>query len=338
MKISEIAELAGVSNGTVDRVIHNRGSVSLVTKKKINKIIKESNYKPNIIASNLKKGKTLKIGILTPILDSEEGYWRKCYLGMEKALYELSDFSVEIITKQFDRLIQGDLLEKGIELLNSSIDVLAFPPIIQIESYQLITYLKDIPYAFFDSPLKKTTPITENLQDPFKAGYCSARIMELFKPGAKTFLCLQMHDTASNLQKRTEGFCEYFKNKQATVLPYTWRGPINDLFYGFIDSMLLKFPNINGIFMTNSTVGLLADYLAKKHKEHHPTIIGFDLLEDNVDQLKNGNIDVLISQQPEIQGYTTIQEIFRIIFMKQQKTISTNLIPVTIVLKENLQD
>lgn len=42
MKISEIAKAAGVSVGTVDRVLHNRGRVSKETKANIEKIIKEN--------------------------------------------------------------------------------------------------------------------------------------------------------------------------------------------------------------------------------------------------------------------------------------------------------
>ena len=38
--IKEIAALAGVSRGTVDRVLNNRGSVSPATAEKINEIAK----------------------------------------------------------------------------------------------------------------------------------------------------------------------------------------------------------------------------------------------------------------------------------------------------------
>ena len=55
MTVTEIAEIAGVSTGTVDRVIHNRGRVSEETREKINKIISENDYTPDPIARFLKK-------------------------------------------------------------------------------------------------------------------------------------------------------------------------------------------------------------------------------------------------------------------------------------------
>ena len=45
--IKEIAELAGVSRGTVDRVLNNRGSVNPRTARKILEIAQALDYKPN---------------------------------------------------------------------------------------------------------------------------------------------------------------------------------------------------------------------------------------------------------------------------------------------------
>ena len=45
--IKEIAALAGVSRGTVDRVLNDRGAVNPETAEKIRKIAKELDYKEN---------------------------------------------------------------------------------------------------------------------------------------------------------------------------------------------------------------------------------------------------------------------------------------------------
>ena len=51
--MEDVARLSGVSKGTVDRVLHDRGDVSEKTKQKVLKAIKEVGYKPNIFASIL---------------------------------------------------------------------------------------------------------------------------------------------------------------------------------------------------------------------------------------------------------------------------------------------
>ena len=45
--LKEIADLAGVSRGTVDRVLNHRGSVNPQTEKKILEIVQALDYKPN---------------------------------------------------------------------------------------------------------------------------------------------------------------------------------------------------------------------------------------------------------------------------------------------------
>lgn len=46
--IKEIAAFAGVSRGTVDRVLNNRGGVSQKTADKIRRIMEEQNFQPNL--------------------------------------------------------------------------------------------------------------------------------------------------------------------------------------------------------------------------------------------------------------------------------------------------
>ncbi len=64
MNIKDIAELAEVGVSTVSRVINNHPDVKESTRKKILKIIKESNYIPNNSARILKQNNTKNIGIL----------------------------------------------------------------------------------------------------------------------------------------------------------------------------------------------------------------------------------------------------------------------------------
>ena len=57
MTIREIARRAGVSIGTVDRVIHKRVRVAPETRKRVEALIEELGYTPNPIARHLKRRK-----------------------------------------------------------------------------------------------------------------------------------------------------------------------------------------------------------------------------------------------------------------------------------------
>jgi len=64
--IKEIAKKAGVSVGTVSKVLNYNKTVSEINRKKVIKTIKELNYTPSRIARSLSKGKTKNIGFIIP--------------------------------------------------------------------------------------------------------------------------------------------------------------------------------------------------------------------------------------------------------------------------------
>ena len=53
VRIKDIAAMAGVSIGTVDRVIHHREGVSEATRKRIQKLLDEQNYSPHMAGRSL---------------------------------------------------------------------------------------------------------------------------------------------------------------------------------------------------------------------------------------------------------------------------------------------
>lgn len=57
IRIKDIARLANVSVGTVDRVLHGRSGVSEASRKRVEEILKQLDYQPNMYASALASNK-----------------------------------------------------------------------------------------------------------------------------------------------------------------------------------------------------------------------------------------------------------------------------------------
>lgn len=57
IRIKDIAKMADVSVGTVDRVIHGRSGVSEASRKRVEEILKQLDYQPNMYASALASNK-----------------------------------------------------------------------------------------------------------------------------------------------------------------------------------------------------------------------------------------------------------------------------------------
>ncbi len=68
VSIVDVAEAAGVSIATVSNVINDKGRVSEATRKKIEQIIVQLGYTPNLTARNLKTRKSDLIGVVVPTM------------------------------------------------------------------------------------------------------------------------------------------------------------------------------------------------------------------------------------------------------------------------------
>ena len=66
LTIKDIAEMAGVSIATVSRVLNNSKPVSNAVRKKVEKVLEETNFRPNALARGLVKNQTHLIGVIIP--------------------------------------------------------------------------------------------------------------------------------------------------------------------------------------------------------------------------------------------------------------------------------
>ena len=337
MTVSEIANAAGVSTGTVDRVLHNRGGVSKKTKEKIEAIIKENGYQPNLMARQLKNNKTYKLGVLLPCLDTGCGYYYSLYKGMITAKETLEPFKFELILKEYDRTKSLDCFRKGTELVNEGIDGLITSPLVPNEFYELTPLFENIPYVFVDSPLNITGPLCTIAQNPYKSGYCAGRIMKLLKGGESgNYVCLKMNNNAYNLNERYRGFKDYINRDSASKVIEATCLEFNEIgVYSFLEGIFQEHKQISGIFVPHAEVLLATYYLVNKGIKDKVTLIGYDSVAQNTKALRDGTIDCLIGQRPEIQGFEAVQKLYHSLML--HKEVSDTLeIPIDIYFRENI--
>lgn len=336
MTITKIAEKAGVSIGTVDRVIHKRGRVAPETEKRVQEVITQFGYQPNPIARHLQRSKSFTIGMLLPSLSSEDGYWMQCYEGAKKAEKELEPFTIRIIKEEFDRTVDGDCLRAGQKLLEQGVNALVISPVVPEECRLLLAADNCVPYAFIDSPLPDTTPEATIAQNPFRGGLVAGRIMKLLAPEAKEYAVFLMHSAAYNSRERSRGFISYFKNSNdVQVFELSCQGEKSYVgLCKYIDSFFQQHPDVQGVFVVNDAVHHVGNYLVTHELKDRVAVIGYDLIAKNTQGLLEGSIDCLLAQRPQFQGYTVIHELYRKKIL-QQETEEVH-IPVDIFFKENI--
>jgi LacI family transcriptional regulator len=82
--VHEVARIAGVSAATVSRFLNGTAKVSDEKRQAIESVIDKLNFKPNVLARNLKTGSSRTIGVLTQSLVS--GYFADAMAGIDDAL------------------------------------------------------------------------------------------------------------------------------------------------------------------------------------------------------------------------------------------------------------
>lgn len=115
--IKDVAEAAGVSTQTVSRVINFRPDVSPETKERVQKVIEELGYSPNVIARSLVRGRSNTIGVVGWGL----GYYgpTSIFLGIEQKTHELGFSLLLSLLNDFDSIQIDDILNN---LLSRQVD------------------------------------------------------------------------------------------------------------------------------------------------------------------------------------------------------------------------
>ncbi len=105
--IKKVAEVAGVSVGTVSHVITGSLPVSETLRNKVQAAIRQLNYHPNHVARSLKTSKTLTLGIIVP--DMTIPFFPQIIRGAEEAARK-SNYSLIAVNSDDDGERQKDLL------------------------------------------------------------------------------------------------------------------------------------------------------------------------------------------------------------------------------------
>ncbi len=341
--IKDIAQLAGVSIGTVDRVIHNRGEVSNKTRDKILKITKTLNFQPDVLASALASKKNLRFSTIMPAVDKDSSFWKVPHLGIEKALKEIEHYGINHSLHLFSVTDKDSFISAAQNAMDENPDGLIIAPSLQNEAIEIakICTERKIPFVFFNSNITNQNQICYVGQDSIQSGIVAARLMDYgLEPGSEILVVSIFSFLKNNnhILNRKKGFLQYFEiNNNSRFKIHTLE--INSLDVVEIFQELRNFfnshLNIKGVFVTNSRVFHVARFIELENIKNI-NLIGYDLTEENIPYLNKGIINFLINQKPIEQSYRAIIALFNRIVLKKDVPEEI-LLPIDIVTRENLK-
>ena len=341
IRIKDIAHLAGVSVGTVDRVLHGRSGVSEASRKKVDEILKRLDYQPNMYDIALASKKKYILDCLLP-LHSEGEYWTYVENGMRQAIKAFSDFNISLIAAYYDQYTLGDFRKNGEKLLEQSPDGVIISPTIASETADFIGELqaRAIPYIFIDSNIPELKPLSFYGQHARQSGCFAARMMHMLMQGAKELVVFRQISEGrlgSNQQlHREEGFHAYMQEHHPDTILYELnlyaKQPHED--ETLLDKFFEQYPTIEYGITFNSKAHIIGEYM-ERHGKKNFHLMGYDLLQRNVDCLRRGSIDFIITQQPTLQGYNSVESLCNHLILKKEVK-ECNYMPINLLAIENI--
>ena len=343
IRIKDIAQRAGVSVGTVDRVLHNRPNVSKTALEKVNKALEEMDYKPNMYASALAYNKTYTFYCLIPKHESE-AYWEEIEEGALAACELRRDFGISvkmIYYKRFDiqtfiKATNDCLKEKpdGVIVVPSKLDV--------TRAFTDQLHEQNVPFILLDSYMPDLKPLSFYGQDSFQSGYFAARMLMLIASKEKEIMLMkQMRNgnVASKQQENREtGFRHYMHDHFPEIVITEVNLPLDEKRekYGdILEKFFTEHPHLHHCITFNSKAHLVGEFLLRSNRRN-VQIMGYDMVPKNEECVRQGSISFLIAQHAYMQGYACVETLFDAIVLKKEVT-PVNYMPIEILTKENVE-
>ncbi len=324
--------------------MHNRGQVAEESREKIQRIVEELNYQPNILARSLASKKSYVFVALLPEFGKYAGeYWEAPYRGIERAWKEIADYNIAIKSLFFNQFDQASFKEKVAELLTLQPDAVVLTPTFIEETVLLCQQLdeRNIRYTFIDSNIEGVNNLAYFGQHSYQSGYLAARLLESgLIEGSRIAIFTPAGETLSNQAiSRENGFMAYFKEKGVTKRYQFLQCKYDVHSESKREQQMVKFFEMNNpvsaAVVFNSRVYEIARVI-EDHKMKGIKLIGYDLLKENEAFLRKDIITFLIAQRPEEQGYQSITSLFNSLLLKRE-VVKNQYIPIDILTKENLE-
>ena len=342
VRIKDIAQLSGVSVGTVDRVLHNRGRVSEQALKKVLTVLDQIEYKPNVIARTLGSNKTYRIAALIPD-PGQDPYWASSKAGIDQAQTEWLRYGVNVVPYFFN-LYDKDSFRAVAEAITADPpDGILIAPIFFHETLPFFKRFHSIgvPYVLFNTNIEHVSSLSFIGQDLYQSGKLGGELMHLaLREESGVLAVLHINEDLGNsvhLAEKERGFRDYFQARNHgnfDIRTFNLYNP-SEVSLDEQLSELLKPNLLKGIFVSTSKGTYLMAAFLERHKKEQLKLIGYDMLEENIRYMQKGVINFLIHQNPQRQAFLGVNHLVGHLILKKPAP-TQDLLPLEIISPENI--
>lgn len=339
-----VAERAGVSRGTVDRVLNQRPHVRAEQYEKVVRAMKELKYMPADESKALALGLTTQEELscrLGVVLPNWRGHFKREILsGIRDAGEILAGYGVEIVIEECETNLTDEIIERMDSLQQQEIAGIAMCAkddgriARKIDAF----YNEGIPTVTFNSDIADSRRLCFVGQDLQQSGRIAGDLMvKCLRPGERILIAVGNSEFSGHRQ-RMQGFCQRifesdFKDEDIEVIE-----TYNDytLTYQRVKEALERIPNLKGIYMANESVAGCAEAIRDTGRKGEIRLISHDLTDETRRLLQMKELDFTIAQNIYQQGYQPLLILRNYIQLNIEPKAAAGQSAIEIMCAENL--
>lgn len=197
--IKEVSKLAGVSFKTVSRVLNNEKNVSEETRRRVEQVVAELNFRPSLAARTLAGRKSFQVGLL---YDNPSPYY--VYHLLAGAQEGCAEHGYRLLTQPVDSAATGLVADVAALVDETHLDGLILSPPLT-EHAELLDELdrRGLPYVRIEPGIRRDSGRSVTIDDARAAHDAATHLIEL---GHRTIAFITGPDTHISSVERLGGY------------------------------------------------------------------------------------------------------------------------------------
>ncbi|MDO4961616.1 MAG: substrate-binding domain-containing protein [Eubacteriales bacterium] len=294
--IKDIAEKAGVSIGSVHIALSGKPGVGKATRDRICAIAAEMNYRPNLLARNLKRD-ALEVVVALP-RKNEYSHFYFDFMRMAAADYSNHARDYKLNLRFVDMEDISSIADDDI----GGVITMGYPRKDLVETVRKLSG-RGIPVILLDSDLPDTGRLCSVQPDLDILGDLTAQLlkMNLRRADGDILICAGYHDFPHH-KLIADRICAYFKkNHIHNQLHWINFEVPDDESVELIKTCIMTHPIIGACSVNSRSTTVLARAVEELKRTADIPIIGSELYPETYDYVKKGVITAIVRKRPYAQ-------------------------------------
>lgn len=338
--IREIAKMADVSIGTVDRVLHNRGNVKKEKADRILEICRQMNYEPNMLArAMMLRKKNLKVAVIMEE-PGENVFQISLKKGLDQICEEWKDYNISMEYFYLKEQTWNGQAAYIKQVWEGRYDGLIIKPVNHPQIREFLSEMtkSGIPVVTCTSELEDFTPLCYVGQNHEKEGRMAANMLLKCVPDLESVLILTIEKNVLARVQKIKGFQEYlteYRKRFQVQEVIEYREDAKDVYKKTMDA-LKKYPDVQALYAHTRYLDAVYQAAEESGRGQDLAIFSFGYRENVGRYLREGKITFAIEENPYRHGYLAGKEIFNYLISNKMPERERRYVDSQILIEESV--